>query len=79
MITRLILIFSIVLLANTAQAMNGNFFDQGVQLRTKLLLKIFNPVIKVFTMCSENLQENPGVENFQANFEVINSAYKNIC
>ncbi|MBS1988024.1 WD40 repeat domain-containing protein [Candidatus Dependentiae bacterium] len=79
MVTRLMLILTIVLLANTAQAMNGNFFEQGVHQRVKCLLNIFNPAIKVFTTCSENLQENPGVENFQANFEVINSAYKELC
>ncbi|MBS1988026.1 WD40 repeat domain-containing protein [Candidatus Dependentiae bacterium] len=76
-----ILYFSLVLtmfMSNT-HAMNGNFFDQGVHQRVERLLNIFNPVIKVFTTCSENLKENPGVEDFQANFEVINSAYKNLC
>ncbi|MBS1988021.1 hypothetical protein JST56_03435, partial [Candidatus Dependentiae bacterium] len=77
-----IIFFSLVLATpfiSSMHAMNSNFFEQGMHQRVERLLNIFNPVIKVFKACAVNVQENPGVENFQANFEVINNAYKKLC
>ncbi|MBS1988027.1 WD40 repeat domain-containing protein [Candidatus Dependentiae bacterium] len=75
------LFFSLIVATfmSSTHAMNNNLFEQGTCQRVEHLLNIFNPTINVFRTCSENLKENPGLENFQTNFAVINTAYKTLC